>query len=37
MAVIGKPMKVWELPAPVEVPHKKDAPLPVPVKEPAKV
>lgn len=35
MAVIGKPQKVWELPAPVETP--KPAPVKEPVKAPEKV
>lgn len=39
MTQVGKPIKQWELPAPVEVPHKKDAPIvtPTPTKEPVKV
>jgi len=35
---VGQPVKQWELPAPVNVPHKKDVPVtPAPKKEPVKV
>lgn len=27
MAVIGKPIKTWELPAPADFPHEKDLPF----------